>query len=50
MKSEIDEEKLTAIKEFLVFFNKKRHQIIKKIEKLSLIEKRGDIYQPNERP
>ena len=45
LKNEIDPEKLTAMREFLHYFIKKRNELIKKIEKLSLIEKGLDKYQ-----
>lgn len=44
LKNELDEDRLLAIKEFLTYFLKKRSEITKKIEKISLVEKSGDPY------
>eukprot|EP00347_Sterkiella_histriomuscorum_P020588 403337236 len=45
LKNDIDSEKLTAMREFLHYFIKKRNELIKKIEKLSLVEKGIDKFQ-----
>lgn len=49
MKGELDEDRLLAIKEFLTYFLKKRSEITKKIERLSLLEKSGNPYYGTER-
>ena len=47
LKNELDQDRLSAIKEFLTYFIKKRGEITKKIEQLSLQEKYGE-YHPQQ--
>lgn len=41
LRSEFDNEDLTAMREFLHYFIKKRNELVKKLEKLTLVERTG---------
>ena len=41
LRNDFDNEDLTAMREFLHYFIKKRNELTKKLEKLSLLERSG---------